>query len=186
MITLSLLWSIFHNWQLHRIAALEKEKYHSSLAGAISEFYTQRKVTVSYVDIKKTIATLEKVIPKYFDNHEYKVDDFLALAVIESDFNRYCIGKAGERGMFQILDWKTALVEIETPLANPFDIEVNIKMACYVLKQKHLQYKNYRDAIIAYNGYIINDKGEVVDKYWQKFIQAQKLIQELKGQAKEL
>jgi soluble lytic murein transglycosylase-like protein len=186
LLVVSLIWSLALNWQYHQITVLEKDKYYNTLAGAIVEYYAGQKQSVSFVDIKTTLKLLDALVPTYFQNHEFKPEDFIALAVIESSFDKYSIGKRGERGMFQILNWKQALLDIDDPLANPFDIKINIRMSCQVLKQKYIERKTYKDSIIAYNGYVLDSQGQVIEKYWKSFLQAQKLIKELKERAKEL
>lgn len=184
-IAVSLLWSVYMNWQVSTIKHLSKENSYNNLAGSFAEYYADQKQSASFIDIKTTIKLLSKIVPEYFKDNEFKVDDFLALAILESHFDKRCVGKHGERGMFQILDWKGALEEINDPLGDAFDIGTNIRMSCLVLKHKYEERKTYKDSIIAYNGYIIQD-GKVVEKYWTNFISAQKLVNKIKERAKQL
>jgi len=184
-IAASLVWSVYMNWQVSTIKKLSRENAYNNLAGSFVEYYADQKASASFIDIKTTIKLLNKIVPEYFKDNEFKVDDFLALAILESHFNKRCVGTRGERGMFQILDWKGALEEINDPLGDAFDIGTNIRMSCLVLKHKYEERKTYKDSIIAYNGYIIQD-GKVVEKYWHNFTSAQKLVNKIKERAKKL
>lgn len=78
-------------------------------------------------------------------------EDFIAIAYTESKFDTLAVGKAGERGIWQVLEWK----ELKKPLKikNPFDVASNGAMVCHVLRQKYCRFKGYRKLITAYNGF---------------------------------
>ena len=52
-------------------------------------------------------------------------------------------------------------------------------MSCLILNDKFEQRKNFKDSIIAYNGFIKDNNNEVIDIYWQKFERERKKIKDI-------
>lgn len=78
-----------------------------------------------------------------------KVEDYLSIAFVESRFNLKALGAAGERGVFQVLDWKVRLKSVRG--YDPYNVEVNGAMACMELREKYLVHRSYKKTLQAYN-----------------------------------
>jgi len=75
----------------------------------------------------------------------------LAIIDIESRFDRYAISSAGARGLMQVMPFW--LDELERPDDNLFEIDINLRMGCTILK--HYMDKENGDmtrALARYNG----------------------------------
>jgi len=169
------------------IDKIEKENYHNRLAIAITNYYWTQKNPVKFKDVKDIVVAVEKYTPISFTKGSpFETEDFLALAATESGFKPDAVSFAGARGVFQILDWRSALVEIKEMNGDPFDIETNLRMAIHILKQKYNTHKDWRESIIAYNGFFLDDKGKVIEKFWNDFLYNKNLIRKLKEDAKRI
>lgn len=106
--------------------------------------------------------TLEQdCIPKVF-----KKEDYISLAYIESAFDPYSVGNDKEMGTWQVLEWKSLMAKFGG--TNPFEIEVNGKMMCEVLRWKYKEHPSYKETIARYNGYKMFHRYAYFDKV-QKF-----------------
>jgi len=75
----------------------------------------------------------------------------LAVIDIESRFDRYAISRAGARGLMQVMPFW--LDELDRPNDNLFEIDINLRMGCTILK--HYMDKENGDmvqALARYNG----------------------------------
>ena len=165
--------------------SIKQDQLRTRLASAIVEHYYSKGSPTSFKSVKRLICAIEECVPKYLKGTPFTVEDMMSLVSIESCWDTNEIGKHGERGAFQILDYKSALKEIGKPWSNPLDPYVNTEMGCHVLKQKYSKYKDYKKAIIAYNGYILGDNGEPIETYWEIFKSIRPTIKHLKKTAKE-
>lgn len=75
----------------------------------------------------------------------------LAVIQVESAFNRYAISSVGARGLMQVMPFW--LNEIGKPDENMFDIRVNLRMGCTILRYYLDMEKNDKvKALARYNG----------------------------------
>jgi len=75
----------------------------------------------------------------------------LAVIQVESAFNRYAISSVGARGLMQVMPFW--LKEIGKPHENMFDIRVNLRMGCTILRYYLDKEKNDKQKALArYNG----------------------------------
>jgi soluble lytic murein transglycosylase-like protein len=75
----------------------------------------------------------------------------LAVIQIESAFNRFAISSVGARGLMQVMPFW--LKEIGKPDENMFDIRVNLRMGCTILRYYLDKEKNDKTKALArYNG----------------------------------
>ena len=163
---------------------LKASRHYNEISGKICDYmYTQGSKTC-FSDVKELLVAIDKFIPMYFFNKEFNQIDFYTLALVESGFNRRAVGKHGEVGFFQILRYKELIQHLsfldkDIKKLDPFNTEVNTSMACFVLAEKYGIYKNYKDAFIAYNGYIKGTDGKVIEKYWRQFNHSKKIIKRI-------
>ena len=144
-------------------------------AEEINDYYARFKVATRVDVIRQTLISIDKLLPKYFPDGPYTRKDLLAIAMVESSFDQYLTGKAGEYGIFQIMpescDWMGVT-------SNQFDIKVNTELALFVLKKKHDKHKSYKISVIAYNG-LVNRKGKLDESYWDKFIKYRRALDDI-------
>ncbi|MDX8409149.1 MAG: transglycosylase SLT domain-containing protein [Mariprofundales bacterium] len=82
----------------------------------------------------------------------YKVPPDIALAVmfVESRFERFAVSPVGARGLMQVMAfWRGEFGEKDD---NLFDVEVNIRYGCGILRRYMNRYPTIDDALSAYNG----------------------------------
>jgi hypothetical protein len=143
------------------------------------------KLTVYYKSIGKrvdptaiehVITAIDKYCEKYFPNKQFVRQDFIALAMLESDFHQYEVGTSGEVGVFQIMK-----MHIPKYIRNPFDISINTRLAMRVLRDKFEEHRDYKKAIIAYNGIVRLKRkhGAWSEKYWNSFQARKELLTEI-------
>ena len=87
-------------------------------------------------------------------------EDYLAMAWVESRFNPRAVGKAGEHGAWQVLEWKHYLKR--TGGVDSFNIETNGQMVCAELREKYKWHKTYQKTITSYNG--LSPRGRIYFK----------------------
>ena len=147
----------------------QQEIYQNTLAGIIVDYFYDQGTERNYFDCLKIIKCAQKYAPEPFS-----YQDMLTIAWVESAFDPKAVGKFDERGVWQILRWQEYLSEMKA--RNPHDIEVNCQMASIELAKKYEWKKDYKSAIIAYNGWITKN-GMVSEKYWLKFTGRKKEIE---------
>ncbi len=84
----------------------------------------------------------------------YKVPPDIALAVmfVESHFERFAVSPVGARGLMQVMAfWRGEFGEKDD---NLFDVEVNIRYGCGILRRYLDRYSTEDEALSAYNGSI--------------------------------
>lgn len=109
----------------------------------------------------------------------YRAQDLIAIAWVESNFNPEAVGLAGERGAWQIWDWKKYLRKVHG--RNPFDVHTNLMMAVSELDEKFAKYKDTKICIVAYNGLYYDVQGRLKDGYYWNVVQKKHLIRDLSG-----
>jgi soluble lytic murein transglycosylase-like protein len=124
--------------------------------------------------IEKTLRVIDYYLPKYFPNGEFTRHDYIALAMLESNFNQYEVGSSGEVGIFQIMR-----MHVPSTIENPFHVSVNTRLSMKVLRWTYQRHKDYKKAIIAYNGIVKSKTGDWNERYWKAFQIRKKLLTEL-------
>jgi hypothetical protein len=148
----------------------EEDLFKSNLAGIIVEYFDDKHVGVKYYDVLKIIECSRKYAVEPFT-----YVDMLTLAWVESNYDPKCVGTHGEQGVWQILAWKDYLKQLKAK--NPQDIETNCKMATMELGEKYKWKGNFRDSIIAYNGWVVKD-GTVMQTYYDNFSKKRKVVEQ--------
>jgi hypothetical protein len=151
------------------IAQSEQERYVDNLAGIIVEHMGKAGMKANYFDVVKIIECSQKYVSAPF-----MYTDLLTLAWIESNYDPKTIGKHGERGVWQILAWQSRLKELSA--SDAFNIDTNCRMSVLELQEKYSNRKNVKDAIIAYNGWIVRD-GAVMQAYYNIFTTRKKIVE---------
>jgi soluble lytic murein transglycosylase-like protein len=151
---------------------------HSNMADAlrINAYYYRFDVATNVSVVKETLDAIDKFLPKYFPEGPYTRKDFIAIAMVESNFNQYLTGKAGEFGVFQLMPESMKYIGVKR---NQFDLDVNTEAAMMILRDKHTKHKDYKMGIIAYNGVVKLGKGKVSETYWNKFIRYRKALDDI-------
>lgn len=84
----------------------------------------------------------------------YRIPPDVALAVmyVESGFDRFAVSAAGAQGLMQVMPfWREQFGE---PEANLFDVDVNIRFGCAIIRHYLDRYQSLDAALAAYNGSI--------------------------------
>lgn len=123
--------------------------------------------------LEKTLLAIDKYRIRYFLDNQFTRQDFIALAMAESDFHQYEVGSSGEVGIFQIMK-----VNIPKVIENPFEPNINTRLAMKVLKWKFKEHKDYKKTIIAYNG-LVYHKGKLSERYWRSFLRRKEILAKL-------
>lgn len=168
---------ILHYGALSSNKHLDVEGLSSKIEGHLVDQGTPVRFSV----IKKTVEYSNSCIQKEFPNGPFTVKDLVAIAMIESRFNQFTVGPKGERGVFQILEFKEELKELGMSERNIFDVDVNSAAMCNILKKKYHTHHDYYEALIAYNGFILKDE-HIQDTYWKKFVRAREDVETFAGE----
>lgn len=152
---------------------LELNYYHD--AEEINDYYARFSVVTRVDTIRETLKAIDKLLPKYFPDGPYKRKDLLAIAMVESAFDKFLMGKAGEYGIFQIMPESCAWMGVTK---NQYEIEVNTELGLFVLKKKFDKHQNYKLSVIAYNG-LVSKKGKLDESYWDKFIKYRRALDDI-------
>ena len=142
-----------------RVASFYNTAYHTNIDAGIVEEVIESAIKYNNI---------------YFPHGPYSYKDIVAVAIIESEFNKFLVGNSGEKGIFQILSPKEEFEEMKMHDANIFDIDVNTHVAYHVLKKKFNKYNDYYMGVIAYNGVRKLDNNTISRKYWDRFESARK------------
>lgn len=135
----------------------------------ILQYYSKTHQKVDPKVVKQVVDLSYRLTPEVFPNGPFTPKDIITIAMIETDFNPYIVGKYGEIGIWQILD----------PEGNAFSMEGNCKAALDTLKEKYDLRGNYKMAIIGYNGVSVNNKGKMYLGYWNRFAKARELVERM-------
>ncbi len=156
----------------------QKELAYYTEAEKINDYYYSRGVETRINVIRQTLRAVDKYLPKYFPEGPFNRRDFIAMAMVESNFNQYLVGTRKEFGIFQLMPESCKWAGVSK---NQFDIEVNTEMAMFVLQAKHKERKEYKMTIIGYNGVVKTSKGTVSTVYWDKFKKARNAVDDILG-----
>ncbi len=104
-----------------------------------------------YVKNKDERITILKVLHEEATRANLDPELVLAVIQIESAFDRFAISSVGARGLMQVMPFW--LKEIGKPHENMFDIRVNLRMGCTILRYYLDKEKNDKTKALArYNG----------------------------------
>jgi hypothetical protein len=142
------------------------ELFRDQLAGLLIDALAEENARIDFADMVKIVESSQKYAAM-LSSCPFTYKDILAIGWLESDFKRDAVGSHGERGIWQILAWKQYLSRIHR--WDAYDIDTNCCMSVMELKDKYADKGNYKDAIIAYNGWVIKD-GEVRTTYYNAFM----------------
>ena len=155
----------------YRAEALKIQSYYRRMVTKGTE-----RVVPELLVVEHTLRAIDTNLPKYFPNGEFTREDFIAIAMLESDFHQFEIGTSGERGIFQIMKIH---VKGEKTWANMYNIDLNTKYSMIIMKDKMRVRKDLRKTIIAYNGYVINKRGQLITKYWRSYLKHKEIVHEV-------
>lgn len=106
-----------------------------------------------YVQDKQERIQILKILHEEATRVNIAPELILAVIQVESAFNRYAISSVGARGLMQVMPFW--LKEIGKPHENMFDIRVNLRMGCTILRYYLDKEKNDKQKALArYNGSI--------------------------------
>lgn len=157
------------------LAEVQRELLHYKIASKLNDYYYRFNKPVRIKVIHEVLDALDIYLPRYFPDGPYTVKDMLAIGMVESNFDQYLTGRHKEYGIFQIMPKSSRWMGVTK---NQFDVTVNTELALFVLKKKFEKYKDYKMAIIAYNG-LVKKRGKVSEKYWNKFIKYRRAIDDI-------
>jgi soluble lytic murein transglycosylase-like protein len=104
-----------------------------------------------YVKDEDERITILKVLHEEATRADIPPELVLAVIQIESAFNRFAISSVGARGLMQVMPFW--LKEIGKPDENMFDIRVNLRMGCTILRYYLDKERNDKTKALArYNG----------------------------------
>ena len=151
-----------------------KELQYFKEASSLTDCLYREGVPVSTKVIKETLESIDVYLPQYFPNGPYTREDFIAIAWLESAFNKYELGTHGEKGVFQIMPGEFYDNHITK---NKYDIKINTQICMTVLQMKFRKYPDYKRGIIAYNGVVKTKSGKWSEKYWRSFEKRRNVVE---------
>lgn len=155
----------------YRVEALKIQSYYKTMVDR-----GDKKVAPDVRVIEHVLRSIDEQLPKYFPNGPFTREDFIAIAMLESDFHQFELGTSGERGIFQIMKHH---VNSEKTWERMYNIDVNTKYSMKIMSDKFAERKDFRKTIIAYNGYIINKRGQLITKYWRTYLKHKEIVHEI-------
>ncbi len=167
------------------LISVQDESYLMTVAHEIDAFYYKRGIRTDAEVIWEVIDEISIQLPKVFPDGPFVLSDIITIASHESNFKKNAVAKHGERGIFQILDWKGGLKAIGKPNGDAFDPRTSVRMGLHVLRQKYDRFKNYRKSIIAYNGVVLEENRQWDETYWNLFVTRKKIIRGLMNKAEK-
>lgn len=160
---------------IQQVQSLNRELLHYKVASKITDYYYRFNKPVRVKVVHDILDALEIYLPKYFPDGPYTTKDLLAMAMVESNFDQYLTGGDGEYGIFQILPASSRWMGVSK---NQFNINVNTELALFVLKKKYEKHRDYKIALIAYNG-IVKRNNQINEDYWDKFVQYRRALDDI-------
>lgn len=155
----------------YKTEALEIQTYYQTLVKT-----GDKKVTPDIRVIEHTLQAIDHTLPTYFPNGPFTREDFIAIAMLESDFHQYELGTSGERGIFQIMKHN---VKGKKAWDQAFNIDLNTKLAMKVMSWKSVEQKgDFKKTVIAYNG-VVKHHGHVNEKYWRTFLKHKHIVEDV-------
>ena len=156
--------SLWHLYKQHKVE--EQDLNYYKQAANLNDILFREGVPVRMQVAIKVLREIDKQLPKYYPKGPFTRNDFIALAWVESEFRQYEIGTHREKGLFQIMPNEFHEFDITK---NYYDVDINTDMAFKVLTEKYKHHKDYKLAIMAYNGLVRNRNVKYSEKYWRAF-----------------
>lgn len=147
-------------------AKMKTELDYYKQAAALNDLLFREGTPVNTRVVVTMLKEIDKNLVKFYPSGPFTRNDFIALGWLESEFRQYERGTHGERGIFQIMPCEFKDFDIRK---NYYDVDVNTQMAFRVLDGKYQKHKDYKLAIMAYNGLIKFKSGKYSQKYWKSF-----------------
>jgi len=148
-------------------AAAKTELQYYKQAAILNDLLFKEGTAVHMKVIVDMLKEIDKNLIKYYPSGPFTRNDFIALAWVESEFKQYEGGTHGERGIFQIMPCEFNDFNIHK---NYYNVDVNTEMGFRVLDEKYKKQRDYKKAIMAYNGLIRFKSGHYSQKYWKAFL----------------
>jgi hypothetical protein len=145
---------------------VRKELEYYKEASTLNDLLFRENTPVHMKVVVQMLKAIDKNLLIYYPEGPFTRNDFIALAWVESEFKQYEGGTHGERGIFQIMPCEFADYNIRK---NYYDIDLNTEMGFRVLNGKYKKHKDYKKAIMAYNGLVKFKSGHYSQKYWRAF-----------------
>jgi soluble lytic murein transglycosylase-like protein len=127
--------------------------FHDSNQEKINALYQKTKIILGE-DIKDCKSDVRKVISIVVKLSEKSCVDpelIVSQIIVESFFNENCVSWAGATGMMQIM-WDDWVKKLGYKKSDLFDIEKNIEIGIYEMKQHLKSKKTIVEALYRYNG----------------------------------
>lgn len=152
-------------------------KYYEE-AEVLNGYLYEEDVKTDIKTIKETLESIDKLLPHYFPNGPFTRNDFVSIAMLESNFDKYCVGTHGEKGIFQIMpdEFKESRVYKNK---SKYEVFTNTDICMRVLSYKYGQFPDYKLAVIAYNGVVKTKSGKWSEKYWNAFSKRKFIVDHL-------
>lgn len=148
-----------------KLQEIEKELQYNQDATKLNDLLFREGTAVHMQVVIDMLKNIDQNLKLYYPTGPFTRNDFIALGWVESEFRQYEGGTHGEKGIFQIMPDEFKDFDVRK---NYYNVDVNTEMAFRVLDGKYKQQKDYKKAIIAYNG-LIYHKGKLSEKYWKAF-----------------
>jgi hypothetical protein len=161
-----------------KLRETEKELQYHQDAERLNDLLFREGTPVHMQVVIDMLKNIDKNLDFYYPNGPFTRNDFIALAWVESEFKQYEGGTHGEKGIFQIMPDEFKDFDVRK---NYYNVDINTTMAFRVLDEKYRKHKDYKKAIIAYNG-LVYHKGKLSEKYWKAFEKRKIAIDLLLGQ----
>jgi hypothetical protein len=139
----------------------------------LSQLLLKEKTKVNKEVVIQMLKAIDLNMPKFFPNGPFTRNDFIAMAWLESEFRQFEEGTSGEKGIFQIMPDEFEAYGVKKYF---YGVNTNTKMAFRVLSGKYQRWKDYKKAIIAYNGVVRLKNGKWSEKYWKAFLKRKEKV----------
>ena len=147
-------------------AKIQKELEYYKQAAVLNDLLFREGTAVNTQVVVTMLKEIDKDLATYYPKGPFTRNDFIALGWLESEFRQYERGTHGERGIFQIMPDEFSDFDIHK---NYYNVDINTQMAFRVLDGKYQKHKDYKLAIMAYNGLVKMKNGHYSKKYWKSF-----------------
>jgi hypothetical protein len=144
----------------------KKELQYEQEASTLNDLLFREGTPVHQKVVVDMLKEIDKNVVHYYPNGPFTRNDFVALAWTESEFRQYEVGTHHEKGIFQIMPDEFHDFNIHK---NYYNVDVNTLMCFRVLDGKYQRQKDYKRAIMAYNGLVKTKHGKYSEKYWKSF-----------------
>jgi hypothetical protein len=152
--------------RVSEMAHIRAELTYYRQAGILNDLLFREGTPVHMTVVVSLLKEIDKNMIKYYPEGPFTRNDLIALAWIESEFRQYETGTHQEKGIFQIMPDEFRGFNVHE---NYYNVDINTAMAFKVLNGKYKKFKDYKKAIMAYNGLVKFKAGKYSEKYWRAF-----------------